>query len=81
MTAAAANRAEQIFAAMVLKGSNSLTSTNFASNVDQSINIVPGFNALVYRTIDGITSTYLQTPLTVNFNKFQSTAGVTPDDY
>jgi S-adenosylhomocysteine hydrolase len=81
MTAAAVNRGEQSFAAIVKKAATYLNATNFALNVDQSIEVADGFDSIVYRTINNATATYLQTPLTVNFRKVQTTAGVTPDDY
>mgnify|MGYP003563641993 CR=1 FL=1 len=81
MTSDPNNRGEQVFAAIVKKGSSYLTTANFDLNLDQSINIQTGFDSLVYRTINGLTDTFLQTQLNINFNKAQATAGVTPDDY
>jgi hypothetical protein len=81
MTAAASNRGEQVFAAIVKKAATNLTTTNFGTNPDQSINIEAGFDSLVYRTVGTVQSTFLQTQLNVNFNKPQTSAGVTPDDY
>ncbi len=81
MTAAATNRGEQCFAAIVKKASTNLTSANFATNENQSITIAPGFDSLTYRTIGTVQNTLLQTQLNVNFSKIQPTSGVTPDDY
>lgn len=81
MTASATNRAEQSFAAICKKASTALTLTAFGSNGDQSINIAPGFDSLAFRTIGTVQETLLQTQLTINFAKIQSSAGITPDDY
>jgi hypothetical protein len=81
MTAAAVNRGEQTFAAIVKKASTKLNPTDFATNGDQSITIAPGFDSLTYRTIGSNQETLLQTQLTLNFAKVQATSGVTPDDY
>jgi hypothetical protein len=81
MTAAAVNGAEQILAAVVKKASSSLTAAAFASNPDQSISIAPGHDQLVYRTIAGINTAFLQSALTCTFAKIQPTNGITPDDY
>lgn len=81
MTAAASNRGEQIFAAIVKKASTTLTEANFALNPDQSINIAVGFESLVYRTINTVTSTLLQAQLSINFHKPQASSGITPNDY
>lgn len=81
MTAAAVNRGEQIFAAICKKAATVLTTTAFSTNGDQSINIAPGFDSLVYRTINNDQETLLQTQLTINFAKIQIGAGITPDDY
>ncbi len=81
MTASATNRGEQIFAAIVKKASTKLTTTEFATNGDQSITIATGFDSLAYRTIGTVQETLLQTQLTINFAKVQPTSGVTPDDY
>lgn len=81
MTSAAANRGEQIFAAICKKASIKLNPTDFATNANQSINIAPGFDSLTYRTIGSVQETLLQTQLNINFAKLQPTSGVTPDDY
>lgn len=81
MTAAAANKGEQIFAAIAKKAATYLTTSAFGNNSDQSINISAGFDSLVYRTIGNDTLTFLQSQLTVNFAKLQSSSGITPDSY
>jgi hypothetical protein len=81
MTSAAVNRGEQCFAAIVKKASTKLTTTEFATNGDQSVTIAAGFDSLAYRTIGAVQETFLQTQLTLNFAKLQPTSGVTPDDY
>jgi hypothetical protein len=81
MTAAAVNGGERIFAAIAKKASGVLTTTAFAANADQSISAQTGFDSIIYRTFNSVQSAYLQTQLTFNFAKIQTTAGVTPDDY
>lgn len=81
MTSAEVNRGEQCFAAIVKKASTKLTTTEFATNADQSVTIAAGFDSLAYRTIGTVQETLLQTQLTINFAKVQTSSGVTPDDY
>jgi hypothetical protein len=81
MTAAATNRGEQVLAAIAKKASTVLTPTAFNGNTNQSINIAPGYDSLVYRTVGGTQESLIQTQLTFNFAKVQSTTGITPDDY
>jgi hypothetical protein len=81
MTAAAVNTGERIFAAMVKKAQTPFSTANFAANPDQSINIAAGFDSIVYRTANNVQTANLQTQLTVNFTKPQTSAGITPDDY
>lgn len=80
-TASANNTAESLLAAIAKKAATILNNTNFATNPDQSIAIVPGFDQIVYRNISGTQTPYLQNALTFNFAKTQSSAGVTPDSY
>jgi hypothetical protein len=81
LTASATNNAEGIFAAIVKQASGVLTSTNYGTNPDQSITIAPGFDSISYRTINNVQTPYLQSQITVNFSKPQSSAGITPDSY
>jgi hypothetical protein len=81
MTATATNRGEQVLAAICKKASTVLTATAFSTNNDQSINIVTGYDSLVYRTIGTAQQTLLQTQLAFNFAKAQATTGISPDDY
>jgi hypothetical protein len=81
MTAAASNRGEQVFAAIFKKASTALSPTNFDTNTDQSISIANGFDSLIYRTIGGVTSTFIQAARTVGFAKQQAANGILPDDY
>jgi hypothetical protein len=81
MTAAAVNAGERVFAAIAKKASTVLTTTTFATNADQNINAQAGFDSIVYRTFNNVQASYLNTQLTFNFAKIQTTAGVTPDDY
>jgi hypothetical protein len=81
LTASAANRGEQVFAAMCKKAGVNLTNANFGTNIDQSTNIAAGYDQLIYRTVGTTPTAYLQNQLTINFAKVQSSAGITPDDY
>jgi hypothetical protein len=81
LTASATNRAEQLLAGICKKASTNLTSSNFSTNGDQSITVSTGFDSLVYRTIGTAQQTLLQTQLTFNFAKIQTTSGISPDDY
>jgi hypothetical protein len=81
MTAAAVNRGEQVLAAICKKASGTLTTANFTTNTDQSITVSAGYDSLVYRTVGTDQSTFLQSQLTVNFAKLQTSSGITPDDY
>jgi hypothetical protein len=81
LTAAAINRGEQVFAAVVKKAALTLTSTNFGTNSDQSIVVNPTFEQVIYRTVANVQTAFLKTPLEVGFHKLQSSAGITPDDY
>jgi hypothetical protein len=81
LTAAAVNRGEQVFAAIAKQAASTLSAANYTNNIDQSISIVPGFEQIIYRTVNGTQTAYLQTPLNINFTKGQTSAGITPDDY
>jgi hypothetical protein len=81
MTSAAVNGGEQVLAAIVKNAQTPLSATNYGTNADQNISIQPGYDSIVYRTVNNATVNYLQTQLTLNFSKLQTAAGVTPDDY
>jgi hypothetical protein len=81
LTAAAVNRGEQVLAAIIKRAETPLSSTNFATNSDQSISIGVGYDSVTYRTVGSAQVPYMQNQLTVNFAKIQSNAGITPDDY
>jgi hypothetical protein len=81
MTAVANNRGEQAFSAIVKHAATALTPANYTANADQSISIAPGFEQIIYRTVNSTQAAYLQTPLNINFTKGQTSAGITPDDY
>jgi hypothetical protein len=81
LTASATNNAEGIFSAIVKKAANTLTTANYGTNIDQSVTIAPGFDSISYRTVNSVQTPYLQTQLTLNFAKIQSSAGITPDSY
>jgi hypothetical protein len=81
MTAAAVNRGEQIFAAIVKKAALTLTQTAFDADPTYSISIVPAYDSLVYRTNGTIQETLLQTPVTIGFHQIQASGGINPDNY
>ena len=81
LTASATNRAEQLLAAIAKKAAVTLTLANYNADADQSISIAPGFDSIGFRTFNNTQSAYLNTQLTFNFSKVQTSAGVTPNDY
>ena len=81
ISASPTNRGEQLFAAVCKKAAVNLTTTNFGTNIDQSVNIVAGYDQLIYRTVNTTPTSYLQNQLNINFTKVQSSPGITPDDY
>jgi hypothetical protein len=81
MTAAAVNGGEQAFAAIVKKAETPLSTANYGTNADQNISIQPGYDSIVTRFFNNVSTNHLQTQLTVNFSKLQTSPGVTPDDY
>jgi hypothetical protein len=81
LTTAAVNRGEQVFAAIAKLAASTLTAANYTNNTNQSISIVTGFEQIIYRTINGNQTAYLQSPLNINFTKVHIIEGLTPDDY
>ena len=81
LTASATNSAESLFAGIYKKAAIQLTQTNYGTNTDQSIVIAPGFDSVVYRTVNNDQVGYLQTQMNTSFSKVQSSAGITPDSY
>jgi hypothetical protein len=81
LTASGTNRAETLLAGIVKKAATALSTSNFNTNLDQSIQIAPGFDQIIYRTVNNNPTTYYQSQLTLNFAKLQSAAGITPDEY
>lgn len=81
ITASASNKAEGLLAAVVKKAQTALTATAYDTNPDQNIKIEDGFPSIGYRTENGVSVSYLQTPVSVVFTKSQSNPGITPNDY
>lgn len=77
LTAAADNRAEQLFVAILLKAEATLTTSRQDANAEQSITIENSFQSLVTRN----NQQYRQISKSVNLQKLDATAGVDPDDY
>ncbi|QKQ76347.1 hypothetical protein [Nostoc sp. TCL240-02] len=78
LTASSTNRAEALFAAILLKAKTSLTSDNQTSNADQSITIANGF-VPSYTVRDAIQ--YRQDDITVSLQKPAGSLALDPDDY
>ena len=81
LTATATNTAESLFAGIYSKASTALSQANYSTNIDQSIVIVPGYDSVVYRTVNNVQTAFLQTQMTTSFSKAQTSAGITPDSY
>jgi hypothetical protein len=81
MTVAAVNRGEQVFAAIVKKGSAVFTQAAFDIDDTRSITIEPGYDSLKYRTINAATTTLLQKQVVIGFHQVQATSGINPDNY
>lgn len=77
LTAAADNRAEQLFVALLLKAEAALTTTRQDTNPEQSITIEDSFQTLITRN----SQQYRQVTKSVNLQKLDVTAGIDPDDY
>lgn len=77
LTAAADNRAEQLFVAILLQAQAALTTTRQDTNPEQSITIEDQFQSLVTRN----NQQFRQVTKAVNLQKLDTTAGVDPDDY
>lgn len=81
LTVGASNRAESLLSAVLLLAKNYLTQSNFDSNLDQSITILPGFDSIVQRDDgNGGVTGYRQNQFNVNLHKLDAGA-VDPDDY
>lgn len=81
MTAAAVNKAEQIFAAIIKRNTTIMTQTVFDADPTRSISLVQGFDSLVYRTNGTTQETLLQVPITINFAQTQAAGNINPDNY
>lgn len=77
LTAAADNRAEQLFVALLLKAEAVLTPTRQDANPEQSLTIEDSYQSLVNRN----NQQYRQVTKSVNLQKLDATAGIDPDDY
>ncbi|BAZ66277.1 hypothetical protein NIES4106_53560 [Fischerella sp. NIES-4106] len=77
LTASANNTAESLFAAIIAKAQQQLTSTNQTENIEQSVVIEDGFQSLVTRN----NATYRQVTKTITFEKPDNSGTFDPDDY
>lgn len=77
LTAAADNKAESLFTAIILQAEAALTPTNQATNADQSIIIEDGFPSLVDRN----NTAYRRNQKTISFDKLDTQSSIDPDDY
>lgn len=81
LTVSAANTAESLLAAILFKAKDYLTQANYDLNLDQSITIAPGFNAIVQRDDgNGSLVEYRQNQFNVSLHKLDSDS-LDPDDY
>lgn len=81
LTASATNRAEQLLAGIVKRAGTTLTPTAFGADLDVSVNVSPGYDSLITRSVGGTTAQYYQSQVVINFAKPQASAGITPNDY
>lgn len=81
LTASATNKAEQLLAGIVKRAGTALTPAAFGADMDFSVNIAPGYDSLITRSIGGTTAQYYQSQVLINFAKPQASAGITPNDY
>lgn len=77
LTAAANNRGEQCFVAVLLQAKSVLTTVNQDANPEQSITIEDSFESITTRG----SQQYRQKTISVNLSKADVAAGVDPDDY
>lgn len=81
LSTATENTAESLLAAILVLAQTTLTESNFETNSDQSVTVVPGFSAIVQRDDGtGVFADYRQTQFNVNFHKADG-GGFDPDDY
>ena len=81
ITAAATNKAEGLYAAIVKKATVNLTKTAFDADEDRSVYIAPYYDQLLQRTIGGNTTALYVTGWTNYFAKPQPSPGIVPNDY
>jgi hypothetical protein len=79
LTASAANNAESLFVAILLLAKQTLTQTNFDTNIDQSIYIDTGFPSFTSRGTNN--DSYRVDQFTLNLAKPDTSGTIDPDDY
>jgi len=77
LTASADNTAESLLAAVIEAASKYLTDTNQQANPDQSIAFFSGSDSLITRGAN----TYRRKTRTIDFDKVDSGASFSPNDY
>lgn len=77
LVADAANRAEQLFVALLLKVATYLNETNQSTNNDIQVTITPSFAQLVTRN----NTQYRQQTYSVNLQRVDTAAAIDPDNY
>lgn len=77
LTASATNTPESLLAAIIVLAQSSLGQLTYDTNLDQSITITNGTDALVTRN----STTYRQKTKTIDFFKVDSLGNFDPDDY
>jgi len=79
LTPSASNTAESLLSGILLTAKPTLSSTNFASNIDQSLSIENGFSSFTTRGTNN--AAYRVDQLNVNLAKLDTGATLDPDDY
>jgi len=81
LTAAAVNRGDQMFVALILRAQANLTVAARNLDLDRSIAIEPAFDQVVSRTVGNTTNNYYQSGLTLTAQKINSNSAIVANDY
>ncbi|WGV23467.1 hypothetical protein [Halotia branconii] len=79
LTASSNNTGESLLVAILLQAKSYLTTTNFDSNIDQSIVIDTGYTSFITRGTDN--TGYRTDQLTISLSKIDTAATIDPDNY
>lgn len=81
LTATATNRGEQLFMAILLKAKSNLTTTARDADLDRSVAIESSFDQVTSRTVNGVTTNYYQSGLSLSAQKVNTSTAISADDY